>query len=129
MKDYKTASPDRYRLLKGFALENRQNPTLAEQVLWKHIRAEQLDVKVLRQHIIGDYIVDFLIPDVSLIIEVDGAYHTECEQMQEDKQREETLDRMVEEDRMEIGTLKSLGFNNRHIRKKYLIYLKIIHII
>ena len=94
MKDYKTASPDRYRLLKGFALENRKNQTLAEQVLWNHIRAEQLDVKVLRQHIIGDYIVDFLIPDVSLIIEVDGAYHTECEQMQEDKQREETLDRM-----------------------------------
>ena len=94
MKDYKTASLDRYKLLKGFALENRKNQTLAEQVLWNHIRAEQLDVKVLRQHIIGDYIVDFLIPDVSLIIEVDGAYHTECEQMQEDKQREETLDRM-----------------------------------
>ena len=94
MKDYKTASPDRYRLLKGFALENRKNQTLAEQVLWNHIRAEQLGVKVLRQHIIGDYIVDFLIPDVCLIIEVDGAYHTECEQMQEDEQREETLNRM-----------------------------------
>lgn len=33
-----------------------------------------------------------------------------------------SMSRMVEEDRMEIGTLKSLGFNNRHIRKKYLIY-------
>ena len=94
MKDYKTASPDRYRLLKGFALENRKNQTLAEQVLWNHIRAEQLDVKVLRQHIIGDYIVDFLIPDVSLIIEVDGPYHAKCRQMQEDEQREETLNRM-----------------------------------
>ncbi|MEE1235617.1 MAG: endonuclease domain-containing protein [Bacteroidaceae bacterium] len=94
MKDYKTASPDRYRLLKGFALENRKNQTLAEQVLWNHIRAEQLDVKVLRQHIIGDYIVDFLIPDVCLIIEVDGPYHAKCWQMQEDEQREETLNRM-----------------------------------
>ncbi|MBO5886375.1 MAG: endonuclease domain-containing protein [Bacteroidaceae bacterium] len=94
MKDYKTASPDRYRLLKGFALENRKNQTLAEQVLWNHIRAEQLGVKVLRQHIIGDYIVDFLIPDVSLIIEVDGLYHAKCRQMQEDEQREETLNRM-----------------------------------
>ena len=94
MKDYKTASPDRYRLLKGFALENRKNQTLAEQVLWNHIRAEQLDVKVLRQHIIGDYIVDFLIPDVCLIIEVDGPYHAKCRQMQEDEQREETLNRM-----------------------------------
>ena len=94
MKDYKTASLDRYKLLKGFALENRKNQTLAEQVLWNHIRAEQLDVKVLRQHIIGDYIVDFLIPDVSLIIEVDGPYHAKCRQMQEDEQREETLNRM-----------------------------------
>lgn len=33
-----------------------------------------------------------------------------------------SMSRMVEEDRLEIGTLKSLGFNNRHIRKKYLIY-------
>ena len=94
MKDYKTASPDRYRLLKGFALENRKNQTLAEQVLWNHIRAEQLGVKVLRQHIIGDYIVDFLIPDVSLIIEVDGPYHAKCRQMQEDEQREDALNRM-----------------------------------
>ena len=94
MKDYKTASPDRYRLLKGFALENRKNQTLAEQVLWNHIRAEQLGVKVLRQHIIGDYIVDFLIPDVCLIIEVDGPYHAKFRQMQEDEQREETLNRM-----------------------------------
>ena len=94
MKDYKTASPDRYRLLKRFALENRKNQTLAEQVLWNHIRAEQLGVKVLRQHIIGDYIVDFLIPDVCLIIEVDGQYHAKFRQIQEDEQREETLNRM-----------------------------------
>ena len=94
MKDNKTASLDRYKLLKGFALENRKNQTLAEQVLWNHIRAEQLDVKVLRQHIIGDYIVDFLIPDVSLILEVDGPYHAKCRQMQEDEQREEKLNRM-----------------------------------
>ena len=33
-----------------------------------------------------------------------------------------SMSRMVEEDRIEIGTLKSLGFSNRHIRKKYLLY-------
>ena len=33
-----------------------------------------------------------------------------------------SMSRMVEDDRMVIGTLKSLGFNNRHIRKKYLLY-------
>lgn len=33
-----------------------------------------------------------------------------------------SMSRMVEDDRINIGTLKSLGFNNRHIRKKYLLY-------
>lgn len=94
MIDYKTASPDRYKLLKGFALENRQNPTLAERVLWNHIRAGQLGVKVLRQYIIGDFIVDFLLAENKLVIEVDGAYHAERQQIEDDKQREEALNRM-----------------------------------
>ena len=94
MIDYKTASPDRYKLLKGFALENRQNPTLAEQVLWSHIRAGRLGVKVLRQYIIGDFIVDFLLAENELVIEVDGAYHAERQQIEDDKQREEALNRM-----------------------------------
>ena len=94
MIDYKTASPDRYKLLKGFALENRQNPTLAEQVLWSHIRAGKLGVKVLRQYIIGDFIVDFLLAENKLVIEVDGAYHAERQQIEDDKQREEALNRM-----------------------------------
>lgn len=33
-----------------------------------------------------------------------------------------SMSRMVEDDRLEIGTLKSLGFSNKHIRKKYLLY-------
>lgn len=33
-----------------------------------------------------------------------------------------SMSRMVEDDRIEIGTIKSLGFSNKHIRKKYLLY-------
>lgn len=33
-----------------------------------------------------------------------------------------SMNRMVEEDRLEIGTFKSLGFSNRHILKKYVIF-------
>lgn len=33
-----------------------------------------------------------------------------------------SMNRMVEDDRLEIGTLKSLGFSNRHIRRKYIIF-------
>lgn len=32
------------------------------------------------------------------------------------------MSRMVEDDRMVIGTFKSLGFSNKHIRRKYLLY-------
>ena len=62
-------------LLKAFAAENRKNATLAEQVLWKHLDRKQLGVKFLRQHIIGDYIVDFVSREQGLVIEVDGGYH------------------------------------------------------
>ena len=92
--DYKTASPDRYKLLKAFALENRKNPTLAEQILWNNVRAEQLGVKVLRQQVIGDYIADFWIPNCNLIIEVDGAYHAERQQTEDDERRESDLNDM-----------------------------------
>ena len=94
MHDYKTASPDRYRLLKEFARENRMNPTLAEQVLWEYLRAGQIGFRVLRQHIVGDYIVDFLLPDINLVIEVDGAYHAERQQEENDECRERELNRM-----------------------------------
>jgi len=71
--EYKTASPDRYGLLKAFARENRQNMTLAESVLWDALRAGSIDGHdFLRQYIIGDYIVDFLCRDNGLITEVDG---------------------------------------------------------
>ena len=70
------------------------NPTLAEQVLWEHIRAGQIGKRVLRQYIVGDYIVDFLLPDINLVIEVDGAYHSEREQIEDDERRERDLNKM-----------------------------------
>lgn len=94
MMDYKTASPDRYKLLKEFALENRKNQTLAEHILWQSIKAEKLEMKVLRQHIIGDYIVDFLLPTINLAIEVDGAYHAERQQTENDEIRDSILNNM-----------------------------------
>ena len=90
---FKTASPDRYLLLKDFARENRKNPTLAEQVLWKYICEQALGVKFLRQHIIGDYIADFAAPECMLIIEVDGTYHSEPEQMYDDAIRTSSLEK------------------------------------
>ena len=75
--EWKTASPDRYELLKEFAKENRQFMTEAERALWMRLRGNALGHKFLRQHIIGDYIVDFLCRDAQVVIEVDGGYHKE----------------------------------------------------
>ncbi len=91
---YKTASPDRYELLKAFARENRKNATLAENVLWEYLRNGELGEKFLRQHIIGDSIVDFVSRHDGLVIEVDGGYHSESRQQEEDKLREEVLEQM-----------------------------------
>ena len=92
--NYKTASPDRYDLLKSFARENRKNQTLAEQVLWNQLRNKTLGVKFLRQYIIGDYIVDFVSLECSLVVEVDGAYHAERQQMENDAIRSMELGKM-----------------------------------
>ena len=43
----------RYELLKEYARENRKNMTLAESFLWQNLRANALDHKFLRQHVIG----------------------------------------------------------------------------
>ena len=91
---YITASPDRYKLLKELAEQNKQYPTEAERFLWQHISKKQLGAKFNRQHIIGDYIVDFVCLEKGLVIEVDGAYHYDEEQKEEDINRTIQLSRM-----------------------------------
>ncbi len=91
---YKSASPNSYGLLREYARENRKHATQAEDVLWDCLRSNRLGVPFLRQHIIGDYIVDFASRHDGLVIEVDGGYHSEPRQQEDDKQREEDLERM-----------------------------------
>lgn len=81
-------------MLKEFAKKNRQFQTDAESLIWKHIRNSNLGVKFNRQYIIGDYIVDFVCLEKRLIIEIDGGYHSEYEQIQKDEQRTKNLEAM-----------------------------------
>ena len=91
---YNVASPDRYLLLKEKAKELKHFSTEAESYLWNFIRARQLGVKFNRQHIIGDYIVDFVCLERKLIIEVDGEYHDLPEQNKDDFMRTEELSKI-----------------------------------
>ena len=47
-----------------------------------------------RQHILGDYIVDFVCLDTKLVIEVDGAYHAERDQIEDDQVRTAHLEHL-----------------------------------
>ena len=91
---FKWASPDRYELLRGFARENRKKQTPAELLLWEYLRQEQMGVDFRRQHIIYDYIVDFVCLDKALVVEVDGAYHAEREQAEDDEVRTAHLEQI-----------------------------------
>ena len=89
--ELKWAAPDRYELLKESARKNRANPTFAETVLWQHLRGKALGTKFYRQYIIADYIADFASIQHQLVIEVDGAYHSEVNQITYDEGRTERL--------------------------------------
>ena len=92
--DFKTAYPDSYSVTKENAKTNRSNMTDAESLLWHYLRQEQLGVRFRRQHVIGDYIVDFISLKQRLIIEIDGGYHNDIVQQQEDRIRQNWLESM-----------------------------------
>lgn len=88
----RSASPDWYILLKENARKNRNNMTLAEKVLWNELKGNRLGRRFYRQHIIADYIVDFMCHDDGLIIEIDGGYHFVPRQQESDQARTERLE-------------------------------------
>ncbi len=86
-KGYMTANAFIATQLVANARENRKNPTEAEDVLWQEVRNSNLGYKIRRQHYIGSFIADFVCLEKKLIIEVDGGYHDEKEQVELDEQR------------------------------------------
>ena len=87
-----TADPTEYGLLKENAKANRRNMTEAESVFWSLVKGNALGQKCIRQHIIGDYIVDFLFRRSKVVVEIDGGYHFTDEQQKADAQRNEWLE-------------------------------------
>ncbi len=70
----------------------RNNTTKAEKILWVHLRKRQLlDTKFRRQFAIGKFVVDFYVPKLKLVIEVDGDYHFTDDAQVRDQEREDFL--------------------------------------
>ncbi|MEO8082601.1 MAG: endonuclease domain-containing protein [Ardenticatenales bacterium] len=76
------------------AREMRRAMTPAEQVLWEALRDGRLDgYRFRRQHSVGRFILDFYCSQRRLVVEVDGGYHDEPEQIARDNARTEHLRR------------------------------------
>lgn len=76
------------------AKEMRNNMTDAEKLLWEALGAKNTGDKFRRQHVIGDFIADFVCLPKRLIIEVDGGYHNDDTQQSLDEQRTKILNHL-----------------------------------
>ena len=91
---YETADGAYYDLLSAYADYNKSHPTEAESIIWDILKSKNIDGhKFRRQHIIKDYIVDFVCLQKKIVIEIDGQYHLEGQQIVKDKSRTEDLQR------------------------------------
>ncbi|MDN3675027.1 class I tRNA ligase family protein [Flavobacterium branchiarum] len=100
---YMTGGNNSHLLLEK-AKEMRNNPTEAEKVLWLNLKSKALDYKFRQQHLIDDFIVDFVCLSKKLIIEVDGEIHNS--QVEADAERTKILN--------EKG-FKVIRFNNKEV--------------
>lgn len=87
----------------------RKNTTKAEDHLWKEIKGKKLGVKFRRQHLIDRFIADFYCHECRLVIEVDGGYHDEPEQIEYD------LNRAFEIEQYDINIIR---FSNNEVLLK-----------
>lgn len=80
--------------LVGYARKNRKKGILSEVIFWQSVNKSKFhNIDFDRQRIIGNYIVDFYVRRLGLVIEIDGDSHND----------------KIEYDEKRINYLKSLG--------------------
>lgn len=63
-------------LLKSLTREKRKAGILAEVLFWQQVRNKEFyNIDFDRQRIIGNYIVDFYVKALGLVVEIDGGSH------------------------------------------------------
>jgi very-short-patch-repair endonuclease len=66
----------------------RKQSTEAEKKLWQKLRRKQFQgLRFRRQYPLGPYFGDFVCLPARLVVEVDGASHTDFDQVQHDERR------------------------------------------
>jgi ATP-dependent exoDNAse (exonuclease V) beta subunit len=106
-KGYMTGGNYSHLLIEN-TIAHRKVPTVAEKVLWAELENQSLESKFRQQHLIDNYIVDFVCLSKKLIVEVDGDYHFSPEQTALDQERTNVLN--------ELG-FKVIRFRNEEVIK------------
>ncbi len=90
--NYKTGNPELYKTLHDRAISMRKSPTKAEAILWEQLKGDKLEnAHFRRQHLIEEFIVDFVCLKLNLIVEVDCEIHNTKENAAYDERRSKLL--------------------------------------
>ena len=80
---YITADLQTYKYLKDVRQDLKENPTEAEKVIWEYLRNKKTGYKIRRQHVIDNFIVDFVCLPKKVVIEIDGGIHLQQKELDE----------------------------------------------
>ena len=86
---YVTADLFNYKYLKEIREGLKHNQTDAEKVMWEYLRNKKTGYKIRRQHVIDNFITDFVCLAKKVVIELDGGIH--LQQKEHDELRTFTL--------------------------------------
>ena len=82
---YITANTINYMYIKEMRNVLKKNPTEAEKIIWKYLCNKKTGFKIRRQHIIDDFITDFVCLIKKVIIEIDGGIHLQQQEHDENR--------------------------------------------
>jgi len=86
---YITANLQNYKYLNVIRTGLKEQMTDSEKLIWKYLQNKQTGHKIRRQHVIDNFIVDFVCLNKKVIIEIDGKIH--LQQKVHDQLRTNTL--------------------------------------
>jgi very-short-patch-repair endonuclease len=69
----------------------RAEPSLPKTLLWRHLRLQPDEVKIRRQHPVGEWVLDFYCAAAKVAFEIDGIAHDMGDRPGRDQDRDEAL--------------------------------------
>ena len=91
IKDHYVHNLPKNRELLGYARNNRKAGNMAEIAFWQQVHKKMFHgLDFNRQKVIGNYIVDFFVKKLGLVVEIDGGSHNDKEDY--DTQRDTYLE-------------------------------------